>query len=321
MRAAEGRRSAANVMHYNPGPTRYSIRNVDSPSSAFRLFMRDNVLDEIQRWTNKEGLLVFGNNWKELQRKDLLCYIGLLLLAGVYKANDKPVEQLWNTESGRPIFSKSMARNRFTATSRVPRFDNAADRRGRRLTDKLAPIREVFDMWEKTLEDAFVPFENVTVDKQLLTYRGRCPFKQYILSKPGKYGIKFWMLSDSKTSYVLRLQPYIGKQDGHARETNQRERVVLDLCKGLKGSGRNITFDNFFTSMQLLQKLKKDKLTLLGTVCKNRVELPSELVATKGREILSSKFAFTTDAMLVSFPTEEVEGRCKVVVSYTLSGV
>src|SRR5688572_8197141 len=64
MRAPGGRRSAANVMHNNPGPTRYSTRNVDSPSSAFQLFMRDNVLVEIQRWTNKEGSQVFGDNWK-----------------------------------------------------------------------------------------------------------------------------------------------------------------------------------------------------------------------------------------------------------------
>ena len=303
MEAAEGRRSAANVLRYSvgPGPTRYSIRNVDTPASAFRLFMRDNVLDEIQRWTNIEGSLVFGNSWKDLERRDLLCYIGLLLLAGVYKAKNEPVEQLWNIESGRPIFSKSMARNRFTDISRVLRFDNAADRRQRRVTDKLAPIREVFEMWEKTLEDAFVPYENVTVDEQLVTYRGRCPFKQYIPSKPGKYGIKCWMLSDSKTSYVCRLQVYVGRQDDQARERNQGERVVLDLCGGLKGSGRNITCDNFFTSMQLVQKLKRDKLTLLGTVRKNRVELPPEFVTAKGREALSSKFAFTKDAMIVSY--------------------
>ncbi|KAF0026097.1 hypothetical protein F2P81_020834 [Scophthalmus maximus] len=31
---------------------------------------------------------------------------------------------------------------------------------------------------------------DVTVDERLVPFRGRCPFKQYILSKPGKYGIK-----------------------------------------------------------------------------------------------------------------------------------
>ena len=318
VRAAEGRRSTVNVIRDNPGPTRYSKRNVYSLLSAFQLFMRDTVLDEIQRWTNKEGALVFGDDWKDLERKELLCYIGVLLLAGVHKANNESIDHLWNNEHGRPIFSKSMARNRFTSISRVLRFDNAADRRQRRQTDKLAPIREVFDMWEKTLEDAFVPYENLTVDEQLLTFRGRCPFKQYIPSKPGKYGVKFWMLSDNKTSYVCRLQVYTGRQVGQARESNQGERVVLDLCERLKGSGRNITCDNFFTSMQLLQKLKKDKLTLLGTVRKNRVEIPPELLVTKGREEFSSKFAFTK--MLHWFLTVQKKENCSSHEQHALSG-
>ena len=78
-------------------------------------------------------------------------------------------------------------------------------------------IRKVFDMWESTLQDAFVPDENVTVDEQLLTYRGRVPFKQYIPSKPGKYGIKLWMLSDTKTSYVCRIQVYSGRAGNQHR--------------------------------------------------------------------------------------------------------
>ena len=300
LRGAQGRRAAANVMHSNPGPTRYALRNVDTPASALGLFLREPLLIEIMKWTNKEGEAVFGDNWKILEHEELLCYIGLLLLAGVYKARNEPVAQLWSTNSGRPLFSQSMPRTRFTNIARVLRFDDAASRRQRRETDKLAPIRNVFDMWQLTLEDAFVPFENVTCDEQLLTFRGRCPFKQYIPSKPGKYGIKLWMLSDSQTSYVCRLQVYTGQQ-GDAREINQGKRVVTDLCSSLKGTGRNVTCDNFFTSLNLLQQLKKDNLTVLGTVRKNRVELPPELVATRGREALSSKFAFHKDAMLVSY--------------------
>ena len=60
-------------------------------------------------------------------------------------------------------------------------------------------------MWNKTLPDAFVPGPNVTVDKQLLAFCGRCPFCQYIPSKPRKYGIKIWTICDSATSYALKM--------------------------------------------------------------------------------------------------------------------
>ena len=40
----------------------------------------------------------------------------------------------------------------------------------------------------------------MTVDKQLVCFRGRCPFRQHIPSKPGKYGIKVWAICEANTS-------------------------------------------------------------------------------------------------------------------------
>jgi len=83
-----------------------------------------------------------------------------------------------------------------------------------------------------------------------------------------------------------------------ARETNQGQRVVQELCHNLAGSGRNVTCDNFFTSLELIQNLKKDKMTLLGAVCKNRSELPPELLTVNGRGAMSMLFAFHNDTMI-----------------------
>jgi len=225
VKEASGRLGAQNVLQNAPGPTLYAIRNVDSPLSAFQLFMRSSVLQEIVKWTNKEGSLVYGENWKDVTDKELLCFLGLSILSGVYKSRNESIQQLWSLEDGRPIFNRGMARNRFQQISRAMRFDDAIRRKEHRDNDKLAPIRRVFESWESTLQDSFVPDENVTVDEQLLTYRGRVPFKQYIPSKPGKYGIKLWMLCDSKTSYVCRLQVYTG--DKKARKGNRTRVNVL----------------------------------------------------------------------------------------------
>ena len=102
---------------------------------------------------------------------------------------------------------------------------------------------------------------------------------------------------------VLRqsLQVYTGRQPDAAKETNQGQRVVQDLCSHLAGSGRNVTCDNFFTSLQLIQHLKNDKMTLLGTVRKNKPELPPELVTEKGRTVMSTLFAYHDDATIASY--------------------
>jgi hypothetical protein len=51
--------------------------------------------------------------------------------------------------------------------------------------------------------------------------------------------------------------------------------------------------------IKLSQQLRKRKITMVGTVRKNKPELPPALLETKGREAFSSKFAFT--ATLVSY--------------------
>lgn len=66
-------------------------------------------------------------------------------------------------------------------------------------------------------------------------------------------------------------------------------------------SGHNITCDNFFTNYNLGQELLKRKLTMVGTVRKNRDELPAELLVTKNRASQSSMFAFTDTTALVSY--------------------
>lgn len=50
---------------------------------------------------------------------------------------------------------------------------------------------------------------------------------------------------------------------------------------------------NFFTSCELGQQLLKRKITMVGTIGKNKPELPPALLVSKEREVFSSKFAFT----------------------------
>lgn len=307
------RRSAENIFNQTHGPTRHAKRNIDTKFSAFQLFFANNVTDQTLKWTNKEGLRVFQDKWNKMDKKELHLFFGVLILAGVYKSKNEAISQLWNKEHGRPIFSNAMARNRFSEISRCLRFDDVEKRRKQTAKNKLDPIKDVFENFVKNLQDCYVPSVNVTIDEQLVTFRGRCPFKQYIPSKPGKYGIKIWCCCDSDTSYVYNMQVYTGKEVGQPQEKNQGERVVLDMVKGLENSGRNITCDNFFTSLKLAKTLKENRLTILGTVRKNRIELPKEFVSVKGRSPCSSMFAFNDDAALVSYCPKK--GRVVVLLS------
>jgi Transposase IS4 len=202
----QGRQGQHNILREKSGPTRYARREVDSIPSAFFIYFRRPCLKIIIKWTNVEGYNVFGNKWKPLDQNEFRKFIGLLILIGVYKSKNEEISQLWSNKDGRKNFNDIKSRTRFQRILRVIRFDNAGARREKRSTDKLQPIRECFEMWNDHLQDGFIPGWSMTVDEQLVTYRGRCPFRQYIPSKPGRYGIKFWAICDSVTSYAWKLE-------------------------------------------------------------------------------------------------------------------
>ncbi|XP_064881059.1 piggyBac transposable element-derived protein 4-like [Oncorhynchus nerka] len=282
-----------------PGPTAYAATQARDIASAFHLFVTPAIERIIVEMTNLHGARKYGDGWRPMDATDLRAYLGLLILAGVYRSRGEAAASLWDAESGRTVFRVTMSLKVFHRYSRLLRFDDRQSRPARLATDKLAAIREVWDLWEARLPALYNPGPDVTVDEQLVPFRGRCPFRQYIPSKLAKYGIKSWVACDAKSSYAWKMQVYTGKAAGGGPEKNQGMRVVLDLTTGL--SGRNVTCDNFFTSYDLGQRLLERNLTMVGTVIKNKAELPPALLESRGRQFLSSRFAFTPTATLVSY--------------------
>ena len=296
-----GRTANHNIVTTRPGPTRYARSCCSSVIDSFMLYLRQNLLDTIRKWTNQEGQLVYEDRWKEIEDTEFKKFIGIMILIGVYKSKNESILQLWNKDHGRPIFNQIMSRNRYLTILQVLRFDNAQRRRAHRSLDKLQPIREVFESWVSYLQDSYTPGTCMTVDEQLVPFRGRCPFRQYIPSKPGKYGMKIWTICDAASYYTWKMQVYTGKDERIGREVNQGTRVVLDMVKEIEKTGRNITCDNFFTSLSLARQLLSKKLTLVGTMRKNKPELPPEFTKTRGREVMSTLFGFQKNAMIALY--------------------
>ncbi|XP_044745207.1 piggyBac transposable element-derived protein 4-like [Coccinella septempunctata] len=196
-----------------------------------------------------------------------------------------------------------MSENRFRFLLRCVRFDNVETRNERRELDKLAPIRELFENFLVNFQANFIPSEFLTVDEQLLAFRGRCGFKQFIPSKPAKYGIKMFALVDAKTSYTMNLETYVGLQpEGPYKLNNSGEEIVLRLVQPIAGTNRNVTGDNWFSSVPLVEKLlRHHKLTYIGTLRRNKRKIPPEFLPHKKTEEKSSIFGFKEECTLVSY--------------------
>ena len=76
------------------------------------------------------------------------------------------------------------------------------------------------------------------------------------------------------------------------------------------GTGRGVTTDNFFTSCELANFLLSKTLTVVGTLSKNKPEIPTLFLSGKQRNVHSSIFGFTNDLTVVS----HVPARNKTVI-------
>lgn len=129
---------------------------------------------------------------------------------------------MWSDDQtfSRPIPKATMSRNRFEVLLQILRFDDVQARHhmnaagGPVVLPKSAPVQGMLRKFDQNLRRYYEPGCLLTVDEMLVEFRGRAPFRVYMKSKPGRYGLKVWTVVDTKTSYMVGYQLYEGKPTG-----------------------------------------------------------------------------------------------------------
>lgn len=302
------RTRAENIISHLPGVKRIA-RDSKNPLDCWSLFIDNQMILDIAKYTSIKINQKATNYkdkyyYKETNEVEIKAVFGLLYLAGMFRANHRNLEDFWRIDgTGMDIFAATMSAKRFMFLLTCLRFDNIENRAERQAVDKLAPIRAVFDKFVNNCQQAYSPSEYLTLDEKLESFRGRCSFRQYIPNKPAKYGIKIQALVDSKTFYTLNMEVYTGKQpDGPFQLSNSPKDIALRMIEPISRSHRNVTFDNWYTSFELIQELfEKHKLTSVGTLRKNKRQIPPQLLLTRNRSEQSSLFGFQKNITIVSY--------------------
>lgn len=273
--ALPGRRAAHNVLSEIPGPTSYARRGISEKYvTAWRLLIDDTILRHIQKCTEAEAHHRLGHSNWSLSLQELEKFISILYVRGALLQKNVAVNDLWDSCWGAPFFSKTMPRDRFKEIMKYLRFDIRSERSSRIGADKFALVSQVWNRFIDNCISCYRPGANVTIDEQLFPTKVRCSFLQYMANKPDKFGIKFWLCVDVDSKYMLNALPYLGKDDTRPQNQSVGENVVWRLMQPFLNKGRNVTTDNFFTSVSLAQKLLSQRTTLVGTVNKARRDIP-----------------------------------------------
>jgi len=102
---------------------------------------------------------------------------------------------------------------------------------------------------------------------------------------------------------MMNAKVYLGKENNEIARGLTSD-VVCTLVQPISGQDRgrrNVRTDNFFTSVDLANQLKNKKLTLDGTMKRNKREIPQEFKPARQRDENSSIFGFSKDLTHVSY--------------------
>ena len=162
----------ANVMKVDGGVTSHCL-GISSVKEAFELFINEKVKNIIIEHTNYKGNKVYKDKWKEVDSIELEAFFGLLFASNLMHLQNYSIDNLFRQQSlfHIPVFAATTSRDRFKQLLNAIRFDNE-ETRFLRGTDKLFLIREVTDLLVQNFKKMFIPFDHVTIDEQLMPFRG-----------------------------------------------------------------------------------------------------------------------------------------------------
>ena len=139
-----------------------------------------------------------------------------------------------------------------------------------------------------------------TVDEQLFPSKARCPFTQFMASKPDKYGQKCWLTVDKDSKQIVNGFLYVGKDELRSQEERVSDHVVMKLAEPYLQKGRNTTTDNYFASTKLANLLKSKNTSLLGTLNKVRREVTNNIKSMRNEQYATNLYK-SSDMLLTVY--------------------
>lgn len=242
-----------------------------SPLHYFLQFFDTAIFNIIVEQSNLYALQKDINKPLNLDHQELKKWIGLVICFSISKLPNTRMHWAKNLSPINEFAADYMSRDRFEFIKSNLHFaDNReAVASGNSKTDPMYKVRPLIDLLRANFQS--VPKEQyLCVDEQMVPYKGRSRVKQFIPNKPKRFGFKLFVLASNK-GFMHDFIPYVGKilpvEDAEVPDIGASSNIVLHLAQNIP-SDKNylLFFDNWFTSLPLLQHLASRAIWCCGTV-------------------------------------------------------
>ena len=192
-------------------------------------------------------------NWRDITQIEMRAFIGMIINMGLTQLSD--IKDYWSTHTtlNLPFFRSVFSRDRFLQIYWMLHVGELPS------TTKRSKIQPFIDLLIPLFQRYLNPARELSIDEAMIAFRGRVAFRQYIRGKPQPWGIKAYVLSESRSGYMYNLVIYYGKERQliTAPGLNHTTRVILTAMTPLANMGYDLYTDRFYTSPMVADELLK----------------------------------------------------------------
>ncbi|XP_041647296.1 piggyBac transposable element-derived protein 4-like [Cheilinus undulatus] len=254
-----------------------------TPLDLFQLFFSTTVIDTLVKNTNIYGKKKHQGNkksWVPVTAADMYSFLSLVLYMGIV-----PLKAMSDYWKGSQLFSlpfpgSIMPRTRFTTILSCLHLNDPAveaaneKKKGTLKYDRLCKVKPLYEQILEACYTFYHPHQHISIDERMVATKAKTALKQYIKSKPTKWGFKLFVLADSACGYTLNFFVYSGKESKPSGKGNRYDIVMRLLNIPFLGKGYKLYVDNFYTSPKLFSDLLKKNIFSCGTVRTNVAGYP-----------------------------------------------
>ena len=159
-----------------------------------------------------------------------------------------------------------MPRNRFQSITEFLYFNDNSKYDIHDLTrDRLYKVRLLVEYLVGKFKAAYTPDKNPSIDEELLLWKSKLGFKQYIPNKRSRFGAKIFSLCEMN-GYFWSSFVYLGKvaimsNAEYIKKLGKSGAVVPKLLADLYGKGYHLYINNLYTSEKLVYHLEENRTT------------------------------------------------------------
>ena len=259
------------------------------------LFLDNVFWETLTNMTNKRAKQVkedkpsyyYAKNFADATIAEMKAFISLRLEMEIHGVIKPRFEDYWrgdNFITDTPGFRTVMTRDRFLALWTFLHFVDEEDPLLDK-NDKIYKVRSFLNLLLPRFRHFYAPNQHLSLDEGMIPTKNRLSIKQHIKSKPIKWGIKAYMLTEGDTGYLINADIYTGrKEDSVIEEIGIVGTVVADLVTTAEVEGMNhiLVMDRFYNSVSLFNYLVNTLGThAVGTCMTNCKYFPKEIKEKK----------------------------------------